>query len=196
VRYLERPLTQAIGRLERAPQRMLTVIGTGFVIAAVAGALGFSLAIGAFFAGLVFSRDPVAIKTEGRLDDLYAFFVPFFFIGIGLQTDLGALDDGLGLGLWLLAAAIAGKLLGAGLLAMGVTSASGAALIGVSMVPRAEIAMVVADQGRAGGLLAQGPYAALVLVSAATCVLTPWLIHAMLARWPRAAGARPRGHHP
>ena len=200
MRYLERPLTRAIGRLERAPQRMLTVIGSGFLIAALASALGFSLAIGALFAGLVFSRDPAAIKTEARLDDLYAFFVPFFFIGIGLQVDLGALGDGLGLGLWLglwlAAAAIVGKLVGVGLPALGATGASGAALIAASMVPRAEITMIVADQGRAAGLLPQTTYAALVFVSATTCLLTPWLIRTLLLRWPRAVRATRPEHRP
>lgn len=51
-------------RWERPPERMLTVVGVGFVIAGVAGYLGFSLAVGALFAGLVFSVDSAATQTE------------------------------------------------------------------------------------------------------------------------------------
>jgi Kef-type K+ transport system membrane component KefB len=61
----------------------VVVAGISFLIAALAGLLGFSVAIGAFFAGLVFSRDPDSVKLDGLFDTFYEIFVPFFFIGIG-----------------------------------------------------------------------------------------------------------------
>lgn len=184
-RYIERPVTRAASRLERPPQRMLTVTGLGLIIAAIAGWLGFSLAIGALFAGLVFSRDPQAVRTEARFDDLYAFFAPFFFIGIGLQTDLSQLSSGAGAGLWLLAAAIVGKALGAGLPALLATDAAGSVLIGASMIPRAEIAMVIAHEGYASGALPEAAFAALLLAAAGSCFVATWLIDSLLARWPQ-----------
>ena len=48
----------------------------------------------------------------------------------------------------LLAAAIAGKMLGAGLPCLVVASPATSLLIGVSMVPRAEIALIVMTYGR------------------------------------------------
>ncbi|MBI2969848.1 MAG: cation:proton antiporter [Gammaproteobacteria bacterium] len=188
-RYVEHPLTRLAARLKNPPERMLPVAGAGFVIAAIAGTLGFSLAIGALFAGLVFSRDPAAIRVEARFDDLYAFFAPFFFIGIGLQTAPDALAAGAAIGLWLLAAAVAGKVVGAILPALLVTDVGGAALIAASMIPRAEIAMVIAHQGREAGLLPDAMHAALVMVTAGTCLLAPWLIHSLLARWPQKASS-------
>jgi len=50
----------------------ITVLGAGLAIAAVAGFLGFSLAIGALFAGLAFSRDPQARSVWRR----YCLFPP------------------------------------------------------------------------------------------------------------------------
>lgn len=191
-RYLEGPLTSAAARLEHAPQRMLTVAGLGFMIAALAGWLGFSLAIGALFAGLVFSRDPQAVRTEGRFNDLYAFFAPFFFIGIGLQTDVSLVGGALGAALVLFAAALLGKLLGDGLPTLLLTGATGAVLVGVSMVPRAEIALVIADQSRAAGALPEDAYAMLVLVSAATCLVAPWSVDILLRRWPQEHGRERR----
>lgn len=184
-RYLEEPLSQLIASLKYAPQRMLTVAGVGLVIAALAGLIGFSLAIGALFAGLLFSRDPEAVKTEARFGDLYAFFMPFFFIGIGLQVNLAVLGEAAGLGMILLVAAVAGKMLGAGLPARLVTRSKGAMLIAVSMVPRAEISLVIAYQGRQAGFVTEDIYAALVLVSAVTCVAAPWVVHDLLGRWPQ-----------
>lgn len=191
-RYLEEPLTQRVARLRHAPERMLSVVGVGIIIAAIAALMGFSLAIGALFAGLLFSRDPNAVRTEANFNDLYAFFTPFFFISIGLQVDLAALGDGATLGLILLVAAVAGKLLGAGLPAWWVTGPAGAMLAAVSMVSRAEIALVVAHQGRRAGMLPEHVYAALVMVSVVTCLGAPLALNRLLARWPRKAGDK--GH--
>ena len=55
-RYAERPIVKFI-KGARAPGPILLVAGIGILIAGVAGLFGFSLAIGALFAGLVFSRD-------------------------------------------------------------------------------------------------------------------------------------------
>lgn len=184
-RYLEEPLSRLVASLKYAPERMLTVAGAGLVIAALAGLFGFSLAIGALFAGLLFSRDPQAVRTEARFNDLYAFFMPFFFIGIGLQVNLAALAGAASLGLILLAAAVMGKLLGAGLPARLATRSKGAMLIAVSMIPRAEIALIISHQGRQAGFVTENIYAALVLVSAVTCLVAPWIVHGLLGRWPQ-----------
>jgi Kef-type K+ transport system membrane component KefB len=71
-RFLEAPLTRLVARLEPAPDRLITVVSVGLVVAAAAGALGFPLAIGAFFGGLAFSRDPEAVKLDAYFDPLPA----------------------------------------------------------------------------------------------------------------------------
>jgi len=63
-RYAEPRIAALAARLHPARAKMLLVAGFGFMIAALAEALGFSLAIGALFAGLVFSRDPAAVRAE------------------------------------------------------------------------------------------------------------------------------------
>jgi Kef-type K+ transport system membrane component KefB len=63
-RYLEHYISDFFRRLKSRPAPMLLVAGTGFIIAGLAGLIGFSVAIGAFFAGLVFSRDPKAVRLD------------------------------------------------------------------------------------------------------------------------------------
>jgi Kef-type K+ transport system membrane component KefB len=186
-RYLEKPLTHYFLNLEAAPAPMLAVAGIGFIIAAMAAWLGFSLAIGAFFAGLVFSRDPRAVKMEGSFMPLYELFSPFFFIAIGLQMDPSTLDTALGLGAILAALAIAGKLLADGLPVFFLRGWQPAMLIGISMVPRAEIALVIMQRGHASGAWAVPPhvYGAMILVCAATCLLAPLTVRPLLRRWPQ-----------
>jgi Kef-type K+ transport system membrane component KefB len=181
----ERRVTAFARRLPEPPQRMLVVAGVGFLIAALAGVMGFSLAIGALAAGLVFSRDPDAVKTEASFADISSFVTPFFFIGIGLQIDPGSLTGALVPGLVLTLAAVAGKILGAYASARFLIGASGATLLAISMVPRAEIAMVVMDQGRTlldgNGWL----YSAMVMVTAITSLGAPLALGPLLKRWPQ-----------
>ena len=53
-RYIEAPMIRFFQRIEPPPDAMLMMVSVAFIITALAGALGFSIAIGAFFAGLVF----------------------------------------------------------------------------------------------------------------------------------------------
>jgi Kef-type K+ transport system membrane component KefB len=133
--WVEKPVTGYLRKLESTPDPMLTVAGIGFMIAAMADWLGFSMAIGAFFAGLIFSRDSDTVKMESSLMPIYDFFSPFFFICIGLQMNPAALDAALGMGAVLAAAAIGAKLLADGVPVYLMRGGHAALLIGASMIP-------------------------------------------------------------
>lgn len=183
--FMEARVMSLAARLGDPPDQMLVVVGLGFVIASIAGWLGFPLAVGALFAGLLFSRDPRAIKTEGSFQGVYAFVTPFFFIWIGMQVTLPSLVSGLWIGLALSGAAIAGKVIGTWLPARVVTSPRGALLMSASMVPRAEIAMVIVHQGSLLGpaVVSETLFAGMVLVVLVTCVGPPILLSSWLGRW-------------
>ena len=183
-RYVERNLTKFFSKIEKPPDPMLEVVGVGFIIAALAGLLGFSVAIGAFFAGLLFSRDPEAVKMDASFGALYELFTPFFFIGIGLNIDPRALNTGLAIGSILLIAAVFGKLIGAGIPAFFATGWTGATLIGFSMIPRAEISMIVMQRGLILGDWAVPPdvFAAMVFISATTSIIVPIVLHSLLGK--------------
>jgi Kef-type K+ transport system membrane component KefB len=195
-RYVEAPMTQLFGRLRPAPDPLLPEVGATFVIAAFAGWLGFSLAVGALFAGLLFSRDPRAVHVDASFGSIYDLFTPFFFINIGLALDLAHLAPaGIGVAAVLLLAAVVGKVVGAA--RPGRWTAGdfgdgwyGALLLGVSMVPRAEIAMVIMSEGRRLGDWAVPPelFSAMVLVVVATSIVAPLAIGRMLAARPPPPG--------
>ncbi|MDB9541219.1 cation:proton antiporter [Anabaenopsis tanganyikae CS-531] len=186
-RYCEEAVTVFLRRIEKPPDPMLTVASIGFMIAAIAGLLGFSVAIGAFFAGLVFSRDPEAVKLDTSFSTLYEFFVPFFFIGIGLQIEPNALITAFGLGGALLIVAVLGKIIGATVPAVFMSGWVGATLLGVSLVPRAEITLIIMQRGLSLGNWVISPqvFAAMVVVCGLTSVATPLIVHRMLEQWPQ-----------
>lgn len=183
-KYAEKPITGFFSKISSEPVTMLVVAGIGFTIAALAGLIGFSVAIGAFFAGLMFSRDERAKEIDETFDPLYQFFTPFFFIGIGLLVDPKSLGGALVPAAILLTAAVVGKLLGAGLPLLVTSGWSSALLIGISLVPRAEIFMVIMERGARLGehAVSHEIFSAMILVSAATCFFTPLLLNPMLQR--------------
>lgn len=162
----------------------ITILGIGILIAAVSGYLGFSLAIGALFAGLAFSRDPQAVHADTRFGYFYEFFTPFFFIQIGMQIDPGTFFTSITLALLLLVAAIVGKVVGVGGAALVKLPKTDAMLLGVSMVPRAEIALVVIYQCQqvGGNLVPDKIYTAMVWVSVMTSIVAPLVVRSLLTR--------------
>ena len=190
--FVERRVTRLI-RKAGPPDAILVVVGIGIVIASVAATLGLSLAIGALFAGLVFSRDPRVVHMNTLFRPIHDLFTPFFFISIGMAIEPSSLGSASLVGGVLLGVAVLGKLIGAGLPAWPLVGWRGATLIGVSMVPRAEIAMIVVHQGHRLGPQALPPdaYGAMALIVAVTCVVAPIMIRILLQRWPQEAAPSP-----
>ncbi|ETW98258.1 MAG: hypothetical protein ETSY1_19555 [Candidatus Entotheonella factor] len=183
---LERPLTRFFKTLKAPSDPLILVIGVAFIIAACAGLLGFSVALGAFFVGLVFSRDPDVVKMDVSFDSLFALFTPFFFVQVGTAIDPSALWTA---GLWggvLLGAAMASKFLGTAVPARCVLpNWKIATVLGISMMPRAEIALVVMQKGLEFGAWAVSDevFSAMVLVSAGTCLIVPLVLRVLLRQW-------------
>jgi Kef-type K+ transport system membrane component KefB len=186
-RYFERSITKFFKKIEVAPDPMLMVLAIGFIIASIAGLLGFSVAIGAFFAGLVFSRDPEAVNMDASFLALYDLFTPFFFIVIGFNIDPHININAIGLGAVLFLIAILGKVIGTGMPALINTGWAATVLLSVSMVPRAEIAMVIMQRGLKLGewAVSNQVFAAMVMVSAATCIISPIILRILLKKWPQ-----------
>ncbi len=182
--FAEPALHRFLHRWERPPERLLTVVGLGAAIAAIAGVLGFSLAVGALFAGVMFSAYPERVQSESAYRLLYDFLTPYFFIAIGLRLEPMLLPAAVGAGAVLLVAAVTGKLAGTYLPARLTTDHASAQLIALSMVPRAEIAMVIVHQAHRlwPEAVTAKLYGAMTVVTLATCVVTPPLLSRLLER--------------
>lgn len=113
------------------------------------------------------------------------FFTPFFFIGLNIDT--GTLTMGLGVGAALLLVAIVGKLVGTGGPALLTSGWSRALVLSVSMVPRAEIALVIMQRGLSLGEWAVPThvFSGAVMIVAVTCLLAPIVLRRLLRTWPQ-----------
>jgi len=194
-RFVERRLTHRIMLGMDPDTGVLWLVGLGFGIAALAGLLGIPTAVGALFAGLSLSRDPEAIRVEHSFTPIHAMFTPFFFVDIGLAVDVAHLGGAVLLGLVFLVPAAIGKSVGAALPLLRRDGVRVGVVMGLSMVPRAEICLVVARLGSEMGAWAVPPelYGALVFVSAVTAVLSPIALQRAFAAWPDAIPVETEG---
>lgn len=184
--WVEPWLMSMLKRYEEPPERLITVLTNSFLIAALSAYFDFSLAIGAFFAGLAFSHDPEMIKMRSGFRALEDLFTPFFFINIGFLISLENITALLVFAsLILFIAAVIGKgffVFLASRLRHIPTQA--AVLLGVSMIPRAEITMVIMQQGALLGEWAapRQAYDSMVLVTLFTCMMTPFILFPLIKR--------------
>ncbi|MCP4142765.1 MAG: cation:proton antiporter [Chloroflexi bacterium] len=145
--------------------------------------------IGAFMAGLFFSRSntPPSFR-EGFSAIAYGFFVPVFFISIGLEANIRSLNSE---SLWLLAAllavAIFSKLLGSGLGGiLGGLSFKESAQLGAGMIPRGEVMLIVATVGLVEGIIDQNTFSVVIILVIATTLLAPPILRALFPKLQKA----------
>ena len=163
-------------------ERTLIVFGISFVIAAIAGGLGLSLAIGAFFAGIVFANDEETVRNEYYFDEIREFMTPFFFIAISIQIEPELLKDGLYIGAIILFFAFVSKVVPTGLVSWLSMPASNSLLFGVSMVPRAEIALIIFEQGKQLGdsVVPDTLYTGMIIGVMGTTLLAPLFVYKLI----------------
>lgn len=177
--YIEGPLTRYLRELQDRPDTTLIVLGIGLCVVGFTALLDIPFAVGGFFAGLLFSRNPLSVKVDASFDSLYDLFVPFFFVGIGRSIDLAAVPDLTPTAALLFLTAVVGKAVGLPV-ALRRMPALDAILLIVSLIPRSELALIIVDRGRALGFIPESVFLAVVLVVVATMIGVPLLLRILL----------------
>lgn len=160
--------------------RLVLVILVVIVFGWVTDSMGYSLVVGGFFAGLGdgLGYGPVRARIIEQLDGLVIVLVPFFFVLIGAKAEWNVLvDTGMATLLaGLLLVALMGKSLGGVLGAVGERNFLNRMLIGVSMAPRGEVALVIASIGFQQEHISHHVLVALILMTIGAAVLAPLMI--------------------
>jgi Kef-type K+ transport system membrane component KefB len=157
----------------------ITAVAIAFAYSVVAELIGLSAIVGAFLAGMSLENLRIKSYREGSAY-LEIIFAAIFFISLGVLVNLRAVPNLAGVSFFVVAltgVAVLTKLLGCYLPAklLGF-SGQDSAIIGFGMVPRGEIAMIVALTGFTSGLIDQSVYSALLLMSLLTTIATPLAI--------------------
>lgn len=149
-----------------------------FGAAALAGSIGLSPIVGAFAVGMALSTTKVFEKVEGYISKIGLIFAPLFFAIIGAQVDF----TGINLEIMMLSGiiiviAVVTKLFGCGLPAwIFLKNRTQGMRVGIGMISRGEVGLIVAGVGLSTGVLTSSVYSTMVLMVAATTIITPiWL---------------------
>jgi Kef-type K+ transport system membrane component KefB len=151
-----------------------------FGAAGVAAVIGLSPILGAFVVGMALSSTKLFERVEHYASKLGLIFAPLFFAIIGAQVDfrgIGANPEILIIGAVVIGIAVATKMLGCGLPAwLFLRNGPQAKRVGIGMVSRGEVGLIVAGVGLSSGVLTSNVYTTIVLMVAATSIITPiWL---------------------
>jgi Kef-type K+ transport system membrane component KefB len=142
---------------------------------------GMAAITGAFIAGLMFARTPEKNVIESNLHALaYAFFVPIFFVSIGLSVNLRSMSlETLWVILEISVIAVLGKIIGAGGGALlNKYSWHEALQLGIGMVSRGEVGLIIAKLGLDSGYLSGEFFSAIVGMILITTLVTPPMLRA------------------
>ncbi|OGO39727.1 MAG: hypothetical protein A2Z04_08400 [Chloroflexi bacterium RBG_16_57_9] len=148
---------------------------------------GVALITGAFIAGVLFARTPLRDRIEIKMHAVaYAFFVPIFFVSIGLQANARLIGGGsLVFATLIVIVAIVSKVIGSGWGAHLAGFDSQASLrLGTGMISRGEVGLIVATVGLDNGFISDEVFAITVVMVLATTLITPLLLRQMFAGQP------------
>jgi Kef-type K+ transport system membrane component KefB len=146
-----------------------------FGLSYVAIYFGLAGIVGAFLAGMLFAEYRDKFFCQDKIEAINEFLVPFFFLYVGMQVDLGAFGPVIVTAVVLTLIAIATKFAGCGLGAIKMGGAS-AKIVGSGMFPRGEVAMIVAAIGLSAGIVESEVYSMVVFMAIATTLASPPLL--------------------
>jgi CPA2 family monovalent cation:H+ antiporter-2 len=178
VRWVER---------EGSPETVVVVAGAlCFGLAMLAARFGYSVALGAFFAGMLAAESGRGQSIEHRVTPLRDLFVAVFFVSVGMTVNPALVWIHLDLTLAVLAVVIIGQLLS--VTAAGLLSGNGlrrSVEAGLALGQIGEFAFIMAGIGTVAGIVGEFFTPVLVAVATITSFTTPMLVRA----GPRLAAA-------
>ncbi|MBN1785537.1 MAG: cation:proton antiporter [Candidatus Methanofastidiosa archaeon] len=138
---------------------------------------------GCFLAGLLISQTEeknflvTNTKTIG-----YGFFIPVFFTYIGVAADLKQIMYAGIVGLLLIIVAILGKVVGCYIMCkLSKFDNKDSLTVGIGMVPRMEVAIIIANIGLVQNIIDQSLYSTIILMAFVTTLITPPLLKVVLS---------------
>jgi Kef-type K+ transport system membrane component KefB len=199
-----KPLERALTRIKYGGAMVGLGLALAFVCSALAESFGLAFIIGAYSVGLGLSRTQMAHKLMDKLQPVGDFLVPVFFASLGMLVNPRVMFSSwqvVVFGLAVTAAAVVGKLVGCGAAALPAGfNFRGAYRIGLGMLPRGEVALIVAGIGLSRGIVGEVVFGVSILMTLITTVVAPVLLVPAFARGGSGRkadnAAAPRGSDP
>ena len=139
---------------------------------------------GAYLAGLIIAQTDEARRITTEIMTIaYSLFVPVFLVSIGIKSDIGILLHAGTFALVYSFVGVFGKIVGCGVGALLAKFKPKEALrVGVGMIPRMEVALIMANVALTEGVFDQGIFSIPVAMVIITTIITPPLLKLVFTR--------------
>lgn len=166
--------------------------GLSLILAGLFEQSGLAMIIGAYVMGLSLSKTDVSFAIQHALHPIYNFMVPIFFVVMGMLVDIRVFADMdvLKMGLLYSVLAVLAKVLGCAIPALFMNfNVRGALRVGVGMIPRGEVALIIASIGASTMMMLNGQqvpildsklFGVVIIMTLATTVVAPPMLAAVL----------------
>jgi CPA2 family monovalent cation:H+ antiporter-2 len=180
------PLMVRVARMCNDELYVLVVLALGFATAAITQAVGLSLALGAFLAGLIVSESGTTRQMLDKLLPLRDAFVALFFVTIGVLVDPRILITKPSLWITIVLLTVVGKfVIWTGVVWLFRYPMRTALMVGAGLTQIGEFSYVLVRVSRDAHLVTEDVYHATLAASVITIVLNGLLMRAL----PKAATA-------
>ncbi len=185
-------LLRRVSRTRNPELLLLVAIAVCLATAALAETAGFSLALGAFLAGLSISGSADLHEAHAKLVPLRDAFGALFFVSLGTLIDPKLLADSMPLlGLMLLLIVVGKFLVWLFVVRLFRYSLRTAIAVAAGLTQIGELSFVVAKAGRSAGIVSENVFSTVIAASLISILLNVFLVRGALS-W-LASESRQRG---
>ena len=158
-------------------------LALALIFAGIFETAGLALIIGAYVLGLSLSKTDISFVIQDAIHPIAEFIVPVFFCVMGMMVDVGVLfsKEVLFLGVIYALISIIAKVVGCGVPSLFLNfNMLGALRIGTGMVPRGEVALIIAGIGVSSGILNPKMFGIAVLMTLISTIVPPPILTKLL----------------
>ena len=173
---LAKPIRSALERLKGPGVVAGCALALAFLMSGLMEAIGhLAMIIGAYSMGLGLAKEKdFAHSVDRALHGMANILVPIFFCTMGMLVDFAAMRHALAFGIVFSLVAIVAKVLGCGAPTLLMHfNVLGAARVGIGMLPRGEVALIVAGVGLAYGVIGHEMFGVSIMMALVTTVVAP-----------------------
>ena len=176
-KYVVPRMLHQIAKTKNRELFLISIIAIGFAVAWFTSAIGLSLALGAFIAGLTISESEYSHHAFGNIVPFRDVFASFFFVSIGMLLDLSFFGQNVFLVLAIAFGVISVKTIIAGFVAflLGYPFRT-TVIVGLAISQVGEFSFILSQLGLENGILQPDYYQLLIAVAVITMALAPFII--------------------
>ncbi len=179
--------------LKSAGSFAMLALALALLLAGFFEEVGLAMIVGAYVMGLCLSKTDIAFSIQRQLRGIYDFLVPVFFVVMGMLVDVRVMGnwDVLKFGLIFSLLAVLAKIIGCALPAFFMNfNFLGSLRIGTGMIPRGEVALIIAGIGATTMMTLNGQrvpiidsklFGVAIIMTLITTIVAPPLLAVMLA---------------